>query len=91
MAMNIKTLNTIGMHLERLISPHEIRYCILWQDYTGIQGTCYATISGSTKPFGSFSSVTEIVMVVNNGVMMPQSSSLSSDDSNLTVTYISSR
>jgi hypothetical protein len=31
------------------------------------------------------------MMVVNNGVMMPRSSSLPSDDSNLTVTYISGR
>jgi len=61
------------------------------QDCTGIQGICYATISGGAKPFGLFSSVTEIMMVVNNGVMMQRSSSLPSDDSNLTVTYISSR
>jgi len=61
------------------------------QDYTGIQGTCYATISGSTKSFGSFNSVTEIVMVTNSGKVLAQPSSLSSDGSSFTVAYISSK
>ena len=60
------------------------------QDYTDVMGTCYATVSGKLAAFGSFSSTVEIVMTANNGKVLAQPSSLTSDGSSFTVTYISS-
>ncbi|WP_243677978.1 G1 family glutamic endopeptidase [Vulcanisaeta distributa] len=60
------------------------------QDYTDVMGTCYATVSGSTAAFGTFSSTVEIVMTAYNGKILAQPSSLTSDGSSFTVTYVSS-
>ena len=57
------------------------------QDYTSILDTCYATISGVTGPFGSFSSVVSITMVNYNGEVLAYPSSLTPDGSSFTVTY----
>jgi len=38
------------------------------EDYTGVSGTCYATVSGVTAAIGSFgANVSEITMVSNSG------------------------
>jgi hypothetical protein len=57
-------------------------------DNTGIAGTCYATISGTTGAIGSFgASVQQITMVTNSGVVKAQPSSLSSDGTSFSVTW----
>ena len=57
------------------------------QDYTGLKNTCYATVSGVFAPFGSFSSVVEIIMVNYNGAVLAYPSQLTPDGSSFTVTY----
>lgn len=59
----------------------------LGQDYTGVTGTCFSTIGGTTGAFGSTSSVTSITMVNNHGSALATTSSLSSDGSSFTVAY----
>lgn len=61
------------------------------QDYTGLSGTCYATVNGATAPFGSFSSVTEVIMVNYNGHVLALPSSLTPDGTSFTITFVSAR
>jgi hypothetical protein len=56
-------------------------------DYTKVSQTCYATISGNTAPFGSFTSLQSINMVDNRGAILAKPSTLSSDGSSFTVTW----
>ncbi|MGC9153905.1 MAG: G1 family glutamic endopeptidase [Vulcanisaeta sp.] len=58
------------------------------QDYTNVMGTCYATVSGSTKAFGAFPSVVEIIMTAYNGKILAEPSPLTSDGTSFTVTYV---
>jgi len=55
-------------------------------DYTNIPDTCYATVGGVTGPFGSFQSVTGIVMVNYNGAVLASPSPLTPDGSSFYVT-----
>jgi hypothetical protein len=61
-------------------------------DYTGVPYTCSATIGGVSGPIGSFgSSVEQINMVTNRGVLKDSTSSLSSPDgTSFSVTWKSS-
>lgn len=61
------------------------------QVYTGITSTCYATISGRTGAFGSFSTVQEITMVNTKGKLLAQPSPLSPDGSSFYVTWYASK
>ena len=57
-------------------------------DNTSVASTCYATISGTTGPIGSFgSSVQSISMVSGSGAIKAQPSSLSSDGTSFSVTW----
>jgi hypothetical protein len=57
-------------------------------DNTGVSGTCYATIGGSTEPIGSFgSAVQTITMVSNSGATKALPSALSSDGTSFSVTW----
>ncbi|WP_243680182.1 G1 family glutamic endopeptidase [Vulcanisaeta souniana] len=60
------------------------------QDYTDVIGTCYATVGGSTTAFGNYPSTVEIIMTAYNGKILAQPSSLTTDGSSFTVTYVSS-
>lgn len=59
------------------------------QDYTDVIGTCYATVGGSTAAFGNYPSTVEIVMTAYNGKILAQPSTLTTDGSSFTVTYVS--
>ncbi len=59
------------------------------QDYTDVIGTCYATVGGSTAAFGSYPSTVEIIMIAYNGKILAQPSTLTTDGSSFTVTYVS--
>jgi hypothetical protein len=60
-------------------------------DYTGVSGTCYATVGGSTKPIGSFGSAVQTITMVNNShVTKASPSALSSDGTSFSVTWYSS-
>jgi Peptidase A4 family len=57
------------------------------QDYTGVAGTCYATIGGTTSAFGGIAGVTSITMVDNHGHALATPSPLTADGSSFTVAY----
>jgi len=60
-------------------------------DYTGVPSTCTATIGGTSGTIGSFgSSVVQINMVTNRGVLKDSTSSLSADGTSFSVTWKSS-
>jgi hypothetical protein len=57
-------------------------------DYTSLNATCYATVSGVTGPIGSFSTVQEITMINSAGTKIKaEPSALSSDGTSFTVTW----
>jgi hypothetical protein len=58
------------------------------QDYTSISSTCYATVNGNSGSIGAFgSSVQQVTMVTNRGIVKASPSSLSSDGTSFTVTW----
>ncbi len=59
------------------------------EDYTGINGTCYATVSGTTAAIGSFgANVSEIIMVSSSGAEEAVPSGFSAaDGSSFSVTW----
>jgi len=64
----------------------------LGTDNTGIASTCYATISGTTGPIGSFNTanIHQITMVTSGGATKASPSALSSDGTSFTVKWVSS-
>jgi hypothetical protein len=57
-------------------------------DNTGVTGTCYATVSGTTGQISAFgSSVQEITMVTNSGITKAAPSALSGDGSSFSVNW----
>jgi hypothetical protein len=58
------------------------------QDYTSTSLTCYATVNANSGSIGSFgSSVQQITMVTNRGIVKASPLSLSSDGTSFTVTW----
>ena len=57
------------------------------ENYTGIQNTNYATISGTHASIGSFTTATEIIMVSSSGVPEATPSALNSNGTSFYVTY----
>jgi hypothetical protein len=59
-------------------------------DYTGIKGTCYATISGVSGQISSFgSAVQKITMVTNRGVTKAAPTAMSNDGTSFQVAWAS--
>lgn len=57
-------------------------------DNTGVTGTCYATLSGTTGQISAFgSAVQQITMVTNSGTTKAAPSALSGDGSSFSVTW----
>ena len=76
---------TVNGHLSTLA---DFGTAYFGQDFTGITGTGYATINGSTGPITSFSY--ESITMVTYSSTLAQPSALSSDGSSFTVTYVAS-
>lgn len=76
----------LNRHLTRLADFGEVRF---GADSTSTIG-CGATIGGITGPFGSFSSVLEVNMVDHTHHLLSSTSSLSSDGSSFTATWVAS-
>ena len=57
--------------------------------YTGVSGTCYATIGGTTGDIGAFNSA-PITMVTSAGAVKAYPSPLSSGGDSFTITWVSS-
>ncbi len=72
-----------GCHLATLANFGK---ALFGPQYTGVSGTNYATIGGSTKPIGSFSH-SEITMVSGSGSILAQPSSLGDSGTSFTVAY----
>ena len=57
-------------------------------DNTGVTGTCFATVSGTTRQISAFgSSVQEITIVTNSGITKAAPSAPSGDGSSFSVTW----
>ena len=59
------------------------------QSYTGISGTCTATINGKTSSISAFNYVS-ITMVTSTGKLLATPSTLSGEGTSFSVTYVSS-
>ena len=83
--LEIEERPTVNGHLSTLA---DFGTAYFGQDFTGITGTGYATINGTTGPIASFSY--ESITMVTYSSILAQPSALISNGSSFTVTYVAS-